>query len=191
MDNLVGIDSLFSTPVANIQLLELVDPVEKLLSSYNYKDFSGNCTISHDVLTDKLKKAFTKEVQQFLQEYMHMGCEIQMTTSWFTRIWDGQFLNPHRHCNSWWSCCFYFEEDCRIQLNDRTYQQMFVIPEKQTLLNAKEVTFEPNVGTLLVFPSGVEHQILPHNDKERVRFSLAFNFIPKGKVGYGDSSWVY
>lgn len=191
MDNLKGIDRLFPVIVGNIQLPELVEPVEELLSTLNYKDFVTNASVSMKILDERpeLKKKFTEQARTFLNEVIEIPCDVQLCRSWFTRVFRNDETNPHTHKNSWWSACFYFQEDCGIILQTEP-QGIWCPTDNHNLDNSIEVKYEPNVGTMLMFPSHVRHQIVKH-EKQTTRESLAFNFMPLGEVGIHDSSFTY
>ncbi len=53
----------------------------------------------------------------------------------------------------------------------------YVHPTQQTKYNSTELGFKPRKGCLLLFPSYVNHSVLP-SPKEAVRTTIAFNFGP-------------
>ena len=54
--------------------------------------------------------------------------------------------------------------------------------------NAKEYLVTPQKNMLLFFPSYLWHTIL-NNHSDKPRYSLAFNLIPLGQYGSGDSTY--
>ena len=53
-----------------------------------------------------------------------------------------------------------------------------------------ENTIGIKTGSMLIFPSHLLHWDEPNNtDKDR--YSLAMNFMPKGNIVFGDSSYNY
>ena len=58
---------------------------------------------------------------------------------------------------------------------------------KYDVFNCVDYTIIPKTGTIIFFPSELNHKILINTSK-LTRISLAFNFLPIGKVGdTGDS----
>ena len=68
------------------------------------------------------------------------------------------------------------------------------IPHKEFSLDtAISAVYEMNKGEILLFPSQTPHMVIKKKNKKykHVRRSIAFNLLPKGKIGNADSSWVY
>ena len=58
---------------------------------------------------------------------------------------------------------------------------------KYDVFNCVDYTIIPKTGTIIFFPSELNHKILINTSK-LTRISLAFNFLPIGKIGdTGDS----
>jgi len=185
--SIVGHDILAPTVIGRCSRVDLIEPVKDILSGVNFMGGS-----SHKQILDKypdVKNAFTEEVKTFLKEVMFFNTDIKMTTSWFTNVKKGAFLEPHDHNNSWWSACYYIHENCGTKfLTD--FPQIMVRPIMSTDLNSNETTYYPDAGSLLVFPSKLKHNLIPW-EEDTTRNSLAFNFMPKGRQGYGDSTYEY
>ena len=119
-----------------------------------------------------------------------------ITTSWITLNKKGEGSHHHRHNNSFWSGVYYYQEE----YPEGTGKILFENPNSTAFdfalqdndiehfnnMNALVLTVEPKPNLLIMFPSYILHQVLPNNiDTERC--SLAFNTIPLGSWGDGDS----
>ena len=187
-----GYDLIFHTVIGHHMREDLVQPVSKILQEVPITEGWDVISTKNDRILDnyvRLKKAFTDEVQSFLKDIMKYECDLQMTTSWFTKVNKNEKLHAHDHNNSWYSACFYIQKDCQLKFETRA-SQIYVKPTEETLYNSLGVTYNPEPGSILIFPSKTMHLILRHN-WDSTRYSLAFNFMPKGQVGMHDSSYEY
>jgi len=119
--------------------------------------------------------------------------DIQITTSWFTKTNKNGNCLEHTHCNSWYSCVVYFDEynkdSSKIQFLEDS-SQIMVEPKVYNFINSTKWTVDPQYGMFLIFPSGTRHKVLT-GINTKIRYSLAFNIMPRGKTGKFDSSFVY
>ena len=119
-----------------------------------------------------------------------------ITTSWFSLTNKGEGSQNHKHKNSFWSCIYYYQKEyC-----EGTGKILFESPnctefdfyfsdcdiEQFNNLNGMTATIVPKPNLLLMFPSYLKHQITKHNNNTS-RSSLAFNIVPLGRWGEGDS----
>jgi len=194
----VGSDALFATHVAKYNRPDLLTEIDNAFSQYkdeNEKDWSYNMTENIYVLNKhkELQKELVDVASDFLTEKMQYDCEIQMTTSWFTRTRKGDYnTNMHNHHNAWWSGVYYMQDDCAIQIIGRN--TVIMVKQKEfNLHSCPHAVYKPNKGEILLFPASTDHMVI-HKEKAKVkkmRYSLAFNFMPKGLVGDSDSSFCY
>ena len=63
-----------------------------------------------------------------------------------------------------------------------------IYPEVATPYNKIEEKIMPNKNMLVLFPSYLKHKILTH-ESNIPRYSLAFNIVPVGHYGVGDSQY--
>ena len=179
---------LFPTVVGECLREDLLEPVNNLIDKIPENEWGYQGSMSTDVLCSGLKKQFTNEVKMFLENVLDYNQDIKLTTSWFTRRKPQNDSNTHRHANSWWSACYYLQDESAINLEQNT-PQIHVVPSNWTRLNGLSYTLIAKKGTLYVFPSNTDHTAMPHNSN--YRYSLAMNFMPIGVVGEGDSTYEY
>ena len=131
---------------------------------------------------------------QYAGEILSLDNKFSFSTSWFTKMEPGNFCNFHYHSNSFYSGLFYFDE-----YNDNSGDICFLNPLNQinnftinsrvsNTNHAKEYILTPQKNMLLFFPSYIWHKILT-NSSNTTRYSLAFNLIPVGQYGSGDSTY--
>lgn len=136
-----------------------------------------------------LKNIIMKEFNNFSRDIMHFQNDFQMTTSWFTKSHKNQSSNYHNHNNCMYSGILYLQTDCNsgdISFENYNDQRYRLNVNEYNIYNSKEWQFKPIDGLIIIFPSEVHHKILKNNS-DIVRHSVAFNFAPVGKLGYGDS----
>lgn len=179
---------LFPTVVGECLREDLLEPVNNLIDKIPENEWGYQGSLSTDVLCSGLKKQFTNEVKMFLEDVLDYNQDIKLTTSWFTRRKLKNNSNTHRHANSWWSACYYLQDESEINL-EKDIPQIYVNPTVFTRLNGLARTIKAKKGTLLVFPSEVLHTPVAH--EKNLRYSLAMNFMPLGIVGEGDSRYEY
>ena len=109
----------------------------------------------------------------------------------------GDICRFHQHHNSYYSGLYYFD-DYEVNsgnicfLNPLTrFNNFLILPDKDqdcNIHNSKEWEIRPERNMVIFFPSYLEHTILSNTSK-KPRHSLAFNLIPFGKYGVGDSTY--
>ena len=167
--------------------------------SHAQKDDYEKSTASRRVL-EKYPK--TKEI--LLSKFISITQEVlgykkrdwAITTSWFTLNNKGEGSQSHIHKNSFWSCVYYYQEE----YPEGTGKLLFDNPNSEKFdfyfssqdikkpdnINFSSLEIPPQPNLLLIFPSYLRHQISKQNI-DVLRSSLAFNIIPLGKWGDGDS----
>jgi len=188
--------SIFPTLVYVIECSDLVEDVKSLLTD----DIEWSDSPVHGQTKDlyilknknpKLLKSFEDKVNEALDE-CNFENTFQMTTSWFTRIAPYGHIESHRHGNCVWSSVFYFEEECGALTFIKDSQSINVPqnnPDSDLAMDG-DVTFPCQSGKLLLFPSHLHHK-LALNNRSDIRYSMAMNYMPKGHVTMGDSSFNY
>ena len=136
-----------------------------------------------------LKKQLMNELNIFFHNVMNYESDIKITTSWFTKSQNSQSSNYHNHNNSMFSGILYLQTDENsgdISFEDFNNRRYKLNVKEYNIYNCTEYQIKPIEGLLILFPSEVHHKILKNNSNI-VRHSLAFNIIPVGEIGSGDS----
>ena len=184
---------------------ELLDPDEYTVSfeqtdEYEKPEGSRRVLEGYPKSKEILLNTFTSIAEEVL-EYKKRDWAI--TTSWFTLSNKGQGSQVHYHKNSFWSCVYYYQEEYPegtggiLFDNPNTEKFDFYFSYKDlkepNSINTLSVVIAPQPNLLLIFPSYLQHKVMKH-DSDTSRSSLAFNIIPLGNWGDGDSfydqSWV-
>ena len=136
-----------------------------------------------------LKKQLMNELNNFFHNVMNYESDFKITTSWFTKSQNSQSSNYHNHNNSMFSGILYLRTDENsgdISFEDFNNRRYKLNVKEYNIYNCTEYQIKPIDGLLILFPSEVHHKILKNNSNI-VRHSLAFNIIPVGEIGSGDS----
>jgi len=182
------------------KIIPLIDKSSFIQSGEQRKEFNtdiDNITESSNdknVLNKKefnqLKNKIIKNFNKFKNDYLEYTNDFKITTSWFTKTKPNQSSNYHNHKNCMFSGVLYiktFENSGNINfINLNNNSSFWLSPKKWNIYNSLEWTIVPKDGLLIFFPSEVHHKILKNNSNN-TRYSLAFNLVPTGPIGKGDS----
>ena len=198
---------LFPTPVITIDVEERTDELKPEDFEYNiidhvgsdggtrsYQSFNLRILSKYPRISKLLLKKFDK-----VKQLLHLSHQFVITTSWFTKTETGGYSLPHLHKNSFYSGVYYFDdytdESGELELiNPSMDKADFLLDAKEwNMYNSAGWTVEPKKNLLVFFPSYIRHCVKIHKDPI-TRYSLAFNVVPTGMYGVGDSvmntSWL-
>lgn len=144
-------------------------------------------------LYPKVKKVLKSYIDSFLYECFEYNCKFDITTSWMTKLGVNESVHYHNHRNSFISGVFYFDEytdkTCPLIFKNPIYETIpFQIGKYKSNLMCSDIAVKPEHNLLVLFPSWIYHYSNPN--EEKVRRSLAFNVMPKGMFGDGDSTLI-
>ena len=147
----------------------------------------------------KMKQMFTHISNRLIKEGLNYDNKLEISSSWFTKTHKGEQSPMHDHKNCVFSAVYYYGD-----YDDKVGNLIFKNPivnltsyrlnvGKSNKFNTYDIEITPQSGSLLIFPSYVSHKIDVHKS-EIPRLSLAFNMVPVGQYGIGDSqadtSWI-
>jgi uncharacterized protein (TIGR02466 family) len=191
----MGVLRLFPTLVYQIDASELIEAAEKTRKNVTWTKKANDASENKWVLRahKKLAAKFDAKVNLCL-ETLGYETEMKMTTSWWTCTSPGNIIHRHKHTNCLWSAVFYpYEETSSIVFQSSTTEPMIDVKFKcndPQYVPYGQATIGIKTGSMLIFPSHLLHWTEPNNtDKDR--YSLAMNFMPKGNIVFGDSSYNY
>jgi uncharacterized protein (TIGR02466 family) len=156
----------------------------------------------HSKDTYILENKECKPLQDFImQSILIFGKEILMydydeysfSQSWITHKLPGQYHTMHTHPNSLISGVFYYgEEDANIPaisfhkalggINVSYLSPQYQKDRRKSPYAWEKFSINYSTGLLLLFPSYLFHSV-PINESNKVRKSIAFNVLPKEKIG--------
>jgi len=160
---------------------------------------NGNFTKLKDVISvlPETKKSIEEHIKYYTEKVLSImpKYSFPITDSWVNQHIKEDEAQKHYHANAVISGVYYFqtpEDSGNIVFHKPTNHNNFLneifnfdtifVNERNTaeyVINAKE-------GMLLLFPSQVYHSV-QINKSSNKRYSLAFNFMPIGKLGSCDS----
>ena len=160
----------------------------------NYGERSANSYILNEPECVEVKKFVLQQVKEFAENVMLYDYDTwELSQSWVSRKQPGQHHMMHTHPNSLISGVFYYGEPSeqtpaikfhKMQggINQQVLQPA-VKPDKRSSKFAwKEFAVNFSPGLLLLFPSYLFHSV-PINESKTVRNSVAFNVVPKMRLG--------
>lgn len=195
---------IFPLFASNLVVIDLKEDLEKFSSEVIKTEFyttfgaeSKNSQSSIDVKIlnrhPKIKKIILDNFKNYNKEILKLNCEFVISTSWVTKVVKNSYSQIHCHKNSFYSGVLYFgdyssESSGKIEFNTPLlpFTDFLIIPEEFNIFNSLIWNLPPQKNRLIFFPSYLQHRITEHSDMN-VRYSLAFNIVPKGKYGRADS----
>tara|TARA_R100001443_G_scaffold56252_1_gene67269 strand:- start:42 stop:665 length:624 start_codon:yes stop_codon:yes gene_type:complete len=201
------VDTIFGTPIGLITILENTDILQTYKGQWNQNpNDTKSSWISEDIRVlesyPQIKKSLLDYFISFSSDVLGLKCDFTISTSWMTKCQKGESCQFHSHANCFWSGVYYYGEKYdessslafKHPLNNYIENYGFTVyPEVATPYNKMEEIITPHKNGLVLFPSYLKHKILKH-DSDIPRYSLAFNIVPVGNYGTGDSlydtKWV-
>ena len=187
---------IFSKPIylnsIDYEISKIYPELEKI--KWKYIEVDSNEQFSYSSLDKKIldKKPYEeirKHVEEHFNNYvsniLEWDQEFKITTSWLTKTLYDQRANYHNHNNCMYSGVLYLKtpkEKAKITFVNYETKRFLLIPKKYNMLNNCEFLIDTLPGDIVIFPSEVFHKININKSHEE-RISLAFNFIPVGKIG--------
>jgi len=190
---------LFSSPLITLHLQENLSELKKDVE-YNSNQNASNAYSSKDknILEKypKTRKTLLNEFEKIAHESFYYKNNFKITTSWITKIDPGGYAQLHSHKNSFYSGVYYFDEytpqssPIEFETPLRSHWDFYIIPREFSIMNSFSWKVPPEKNLLIFFPSYLQHRVLT-NQESKSRYSLAFNIVPVGECGEGDSTFNY
>jgi len=142
---------------------------------------------------ENLNKEINKAVNVTLEEILMLkNINYRIFNSWLTKAEPKTYSDSHTHSNSWLSGVYYPKGDPGFSIKffyDNT-PPFSTQPTEYNIYNSSNGLFVPEDNFLILFFSHLRHQLMP-NQSTKDRFSLAFNILPRGEFGVGDSKTIF
>jgi uncharacterized protein (TIGR02466 family) len=162
---------------------------EKTASSIG-KKADGYVSKSFNVLEDisYLKDEIYNNVKNYLNNIMKLKMNFQITSSWATKTLPDGYSHKHLHQNSYLSGVYYPVGDEKFSIKFYKKVNFWGIESiEANNLNAEWYCINIHENSaLILFPSYLKHSI-EKNLSNKTRYSIAFNTLPFGEIGSGDS----
>jgi uncharacterized protein (TIGR02466 family) len=140
----------------------------------------------------ELQKKALVEFGKFHREILQYTHDYAVTTSWATETKPGEQSKLHKHINCQYSGVYYVsvpQGSNTISFAQHEKGGIMTIPYRYNSFNSKRAIYTLKEGDLIFFPSHMWHQI-DLNKSKKTRYSIAFNLIPTGVIGEGDSQLI-
>lgn len=161
------------------------------LSSIKWaRNYNNWISETQNVLAEPEFKNLAEAVYDGLCEYFYGvmqakdTVEIYFTESWFNKTEKGQMHHRHWHPNSIISGIVYLEADGTsggTKFITSQYDTIEYSIHNANIYNSRSWTVDPEVGTMVLFPSNVEHMVAEYLG-ETPRVTLSFNSFVRGNV---------
>ena len=197
----VNIFSAFPIPVGfytlTVDNYEIVNYMETLDYNKSIGSSSPDADIylskNQKVLNDlpELKRIFTQKMYYHIKDIYEWNTDFQFTKSWVTKAYLNGFSQDHFHANNLLSGTYYpfGHEGFSIMIKSplpNFWDVENINAPMSSMFSAKEITFKTADNLLIIFPSYLQHKVMPNKSKD-IRYSLAFNVFPKGKISKDDT----
>lgn len=152
-------------------------------------------SISNDLyILDKPELASVRnklagKVNEYIDHLKYEG-SFDFSTSWITLSKPGEESHYHSHNNAIFSGVYYLRtaKNCgKISFCKFEGATWGIQKTESNTYNSTTWKIPPTTNKLVIFPSQLPHKINLNRSKEP-RVSLAFNVVPLGQIGSGDSS---
>ena len=194
-----NIIAAFPSPISVNVILENTEELKKetnCVSNYFQGNYKNNNEYRLLEKYPRIKKILLNQFKQVAKENFDYTNDFIISTSWITKMEKkGEMSQSHCHKNSFYSGVYYFdeyEEDeggvLEIMTPLSNHFDFNVMPEDWNVYTGRSLQFSPKKNLLILFPSYLFHQVLSYEGTS-IRKSLAFNIVPIGFYGDGDSSY--
>lgn len=193
MDSFVH--EIFCTPLFEFSCVVDEQPdIIKELEKPEYKVYEDRRDTLHQLpLFQNFSVKVLNAVKNVWDKYGYIDIEPYITAMWGNSIQDSG-LHAHAHSNSFFSGVWYpanvpVQDDnggC-IKFMDPLSSKYQIMPRLRgsNKLNSGEIVMRPKKGMMLIFPSWLEHMVIPLTNADKPRYSISFNIWMTGKLGNG------
>ena len=200
------LSNLFTIPMVQLKIEADTDELKNCtdiiipITSHD-QDPEGSGNNEYRVLEKypKIKKLFLEIFEEYANVSLGYQNKFEITSSRITKTTKSVSSAFHNHKNCAFSGVYYFDqydnESAKIDfLNPLSDLSSYMLNVKDlNPVTANYVSIEPSEKCLVFFPSYLKHRIGVHKS-DKPRYSLAFNIVPVGDYGGGDSthkaSWI-
>jgi len=191
------IHKIFPTPIYT-ETIPVTDEVLMFAKQARYERMNsknGSYTVDKYVLNDEKLKPLKTNILKALNNYVYENLNVskkynfELQNSWINEHIKGDWAQIHDHTNCLISGVYFIKipENSGDLLIHKTNTTLFTRTielsyDIENEFNNDNITFKPKEGGLILFPSHLYHSVTISNTNE-LRYTMAFNFFPKGKFG--------
>ena len=195
------IESFFPIPVylctrkSELELSEkkdIEDTIQEGMVNNKFNSYSKDSYI-FDTRLPKIKEFCEKHIDEYVEKIYNpvenISCYI--TQSWLNVTQPNESHHTHFHPNSLISGVFYIQtlENDSIWFSDpnvKLKSTPLIAPKGMNHFNSDGISFSVDDLDLVLFPSWIEHSVLP-NMTDESRMSISFNTFVDGNLGSKDN----
>lgn len=190
------------TKILDIDIQPYIDPIKQLEWTKSghlnnrgeVSEASVNLYIFEEELFKPLADELMKEFNLFKDDILnYQSNEFLYTTSWGTKTEPLEQSEWHNHNNCLYSGIFYMQvgdNTGNLMFQDFNKKNLSLTPSSYNEYNSISWQIEPKDKMLVLFPSHLYHKIGRNMNKDKARYSIAFNLMPMGDMGKGDSKLI-
>lgn len=178
---------LFSKPVFKTPIDTSGVDISNIKWAKNYQNWiSTSQEVLNDSAYDKLLQGISAGISEYFYGIMgaRQDVELFITESWFNKTEKGQTHHRHWHPNSLLSGVVYLQSEGdtgRIKFITSQYDTIEYSIVDANLYNSRSWSVTPEAGSMVIFPSNVEHLVEEYQG-DTPRISLAFNTFVRGNI---------
>lgn len=177
--------------VDNDHLIKNVE--EKFKDKKYYKEYDKFYSSDPNLHLEEDYKDFCETILNFTKVmcsdiFCYVDLEPKITLMWATGTLPGTTIHRHYHPNSFFSGVYYPQNIQYSSIRFKNPHNPTIFPRfnNHNLYNSTSMEYTPEQGSVIIFPSDLEHDVLP-NVSDQMRISIAFNIFFSGKFGLEDS----
>lgn len=185
--------SLFPSILAKHQLTsysdDLLEVVKKQSFSPSHNNNGGYSQDNVNILDLKEFKHVKKEILKTAKDFIdnHLGHEvgkIKLSGSWANKLETNNLVPLHYHINSYVSGVIYLTKGTSVEFHTPVKPTpIFPMIKKFTKYTQPSYLVKPKKGLCVLFPANFMHSV-PCSQEKETRYSIGFNIIPVGKIGF-------
>ena len=201
MENMENvIHGVFPTPVYIVKRDTILSPKErkeigKIIDKEGMYSNEGNLRSQNSYIFEGKLKGIKQFCEEQLDIYVseiinpkEEALDFYITQSWLNVTRPGEYHHVHAHQNSIISGVFYIsteEDDCItfIDPNNKVRDLIKFEPKEFNPFNSPSWFFPSVINQLMLFPSWLDHKVVPNEKATTDRISLSFNTFVKGTLG--------
>jgi uncharacterized protein (TIGR02466 family) len=159
----------------------------KEIDAVKGKQANTSISVNFDVLKDnpELEDKIIKNINTFSYDVFKYTEKFKIQNSWATKTFKNGFSHPHTHSLSFLSGVYYPKgnKSFNIKFYKKNEYSFWKMENSEfNLFNSVTQTVNITDNLLIIFFSDLKHSI-EINDSNEIRYSIAFNVTPVGKLG--------
>jgi uncharacterized protein (TIGR02466 family) len=159
----------------------------KEIDAVKGKQANTSISVNFDVLKDnpELEDKIIKNINTFAYDVFKYKEKFKIQNSWATKTFKNGFSHPHTHSLSFLSGVYYPKgnKSFNIKFYKKNEYSFWKMENSEfNLFNSVTQTVNITDNLLIIFFSDLKHSI-EINDSNEIRYSIAFNVTPVGKLG--------